>query len=83
MKRSRIALALLAVGAAPVFAQDGPIEEIIVTGTKANLGIQDTQTSVAVFTEEELEKQVILNVEDILLRTANVAAGGPNSLNNL
>ena len=60
---------------------DRDIEEIVVTGTKRNLSIQDTQTSVTVLTGRQIEEQGIVSLEDILLRTPNVAGGGSNSLN--
>ncbi|MEM6818122.1 MAG: TonB-dependent receptor plug domain-containing protein [Pseudomonadota bacterium] len=78
-----LALSLVAPLAQAQDDDESEIEEIIVTGTKRSLGIQDTQTSVQVVTAGDIEDQAILNVEDILLRTSNVAAGGPNSLNNL
>lgn len=58
-------------------------ETIIVTGTKKNLSIQKTETSVAVYTEEAVEQQSLFNLEDILLRTANVSTAGGDALNNL
>ncbi|MEM6554526.1 MAG: TonB-dependent receptor [Pseudomonadota bacterium] len=51
---------------------------IIVTGTKQNLGLQDTQASVSVVTEELIDEQAIFELSDILLRTANVTqTAGP------
>ncbi|MEM9317062.1 MAG: TonB-dependent receptor, partial [Pseudomonadota bacterium] len=58
------------------------IEEVIVFGTKRNLSLQDTQVSVALVTKEDIEEQVLFNVEDVLLRTANVSTAG-GDLNNL
>ncbi|MEM0928996.1 MAG: TonB-dependent receptor [Pseudomonadota bacterium] len=53
-----------------------PAEEnddtIIVTGTKQNLSVQDTQASVSVVTDEIIDKQAIFELTDIFLRTANV-----------
>ncbi|MEM8814280.1 MAG: TonB-dependent receptor [Pseudomonadota bacterium] len=59
------------------------IEELIVTGTKRNLSLQRTQTSVALVTAEDIEEQVLFSVEDILLRTANVSTDAAGALNNL
>ncbi|MEM0928728.1 MAG: TonB-dependent receptor [Pseudomonadota bacterium] len=56
-------------------------DTIIVTGTKQGLGIQDTQASITVITGEAIEEQAIINIDDLLLRTPNVAGGGSNSLN--
>ncbi|MEM6999153.1 MAG: TonB-dependent receptor [Pseudomonadota bacterium] len=65
-------------------ADDEPImEEIVVTGTKRNLSLQDTHTSVSVITAEEIEEQALFNVEDIILRTANVSTDSSGALNNL
>lgn len=58
-------------------------EEIVVTGTKRNASLQDTETSVAVFSSKMIREQALFNVVDILLRTANVATAGGDALNNL
>ncbi|MEM7501593.1 MAG: TonB-dependent receptor [Pseudomonadota bacterium] len=58
-------------------------DEIVVTGTKRNLSLQDTQASVALVTSEQIEEQALFNVEDILLRTANVSTDASGALNNL
>ncbi|MEM8982644.1 MAG: TonB-dependent receptor [Pseudomonadota bacterium] len=62
---------------------DDSIDEIVVTGTKRNLSLQDTQTSVALVTSEMIEEQALFNVEDIIIRTANVSTDGSGALNNL
>ncbi|MEM7017026.1 MAG: TonB-dependent receptor [Pseudomonadota bacterium] len=59
------------------------IDEIIVTGTKRNISLQKEQTSVAVVTEADIEEQVLFDVEDIILRTANVSTDSSGALNNL
>ncbi|MEM9880636.1 MAG: TonB-dependent receptor, partial [Pseudomonadota bacterium] len=51
-------------------------EMIIVTGTKANFGLQDTVESVAVITPDDIREQALNTITDILLRTANVSANG-------
>lgn len=58
-------------------------ETIIVTGTKQNLTLQDTQASVSVFTADQIRSQVLIDVDDILFRTANVSTAGNGSLNDL
>ena len=69
--------------------EDGEIEEIsvreeiIVTGTKQGLSIQDTATSVSVYTYEQIRDQVLIDIEDIFLRTANVSTTGNGSLSAL
>ncbi|MEM6702765.1 MAG: TonB-dependent receptor [Acidobacteriota bacterium] len=56
-------------------------EEITVTGTKADLSLQETVTSVSVFNSERIEREAVFELDDILLRTANVSTnGGTNSL---
>ncbi|MEM8767260.1 MAG: TonB-dependent receptor, partial [Pseudomonadota bacterium] len=49
------------------------IEEMVVYGTKQNLSLQDTQTSVELFTTEQIDEMVLFSLDDILLRTANVS----------
>ncbi|MEM0928723.1 MAG: TonB-dependent receptor [Pseudomonadota bacterium] len=58
-------------------------DEIIVTGTKSNLTLQETSTSVSVFTREAIEEQVLIDIEDILLRAPNVSTSGIGTLNAL
>lgn len=61
--------------------QDRPV--IIVTGTKRAESLQKVEASVAVTTAEKIEQQSLFNVNDILLRTANVSTAGSRSLNSL
>ncbi|MEM7361159.1 MAG: TonB-dependent receptor [Pseudomonadota bacterium] len=63
--------------------QKPPIDEVVVTGTKRNLSLQKTQTSVALFTSKDIEDQVLIDVNDIILRTANVGTDGSADLNGL
>lgn len=67
--------ALLATTAAtPTFAQSqDETAEIVVTGEKANRSIQDTPTSVRVFSKEDIERENLTNVFDLFRRTANVS----------
>lgn len=53
-------------------------ETIIVTGTKQNLSLQDTQASVSVITAERIDQQAIFELSDIFLRTANVTQTAGN-----
>ncbi|MEM8492499.1 MAG: TonB-dependent receptor [Pseudomonadota bacterium] len=64
-------------------ATEAIVEEVIVYGTKKNKSLQDTQVSVALVTQKDIAEQVLFNVEDILLRTPNVATAGGNNLNTL
>lgn len=52
------------------------VETIVVTGTKRNLPLQDTYTSVAVVTAEDITRQVLIDVGDFILRTPNVSTFG-------
>lgn len=47
--------------------------DIIVTGEKTDRSIQDTPTSVRVFTREDIERENLTNVFDLFRRTANVS----------
>ena len=49
-------------------------DTIIVTGTKRGLSLQQTQTSVEVYSQERIEKQALFTIDDVLLRTPNVSA---------
>ncbi|MEM8920753.1 MAG: TonB-dependent receptor, partial [Pseudomonadota bacterium] len=64
---------------APEREEEARIEDqIIVTGTKQNLGIQDTQASVSIVTDELIDEQAIFELADVFLRTANVTqTNGP------
>lgn len=53
---------------APIIA-----DTLVVTGTKQNLTLQETQTSVALFSAQRIEEEVLFTLDDILLRTANVS----------
>ncbi|MEM7280501.1 MAG: TonB-dependent receptor [Pseudomonadota bacterium] len=55
------------------------VEEIVVYGTKRNLTLQDTQTSVALYDQAQIEKQALFSLADIIIRTANVSAAGLGS----
>ncbi|MEM9599891.1 MAG: TonB-dependent receptor [Pseudomonadota bacterium] len=68
---------LLLSTAASAFAQVGPgdtapEDEIIVTGQKIERSLQDTAASVAVVTSVDIEEQNILDLGDVIERTANL-----------
>ena len=63
-----------AMGAATAGAAE--VDEIVVTGTKQDLGLQDTDVSVEVFTPERLDAELIYTLDDLLLRTPNVSQFG-------
>lgn len=50
-------------------------ETIVVTGTKQNLSLQETQASVSVLTQEIVDQRAIFNLTDALIRTPNVSTG--------
>lgn len=64
----------------PALAQEGDvdagetptIDQIVVTGEKLGRTIQDTTTSVAILTGEELEARSLEDLYDVVLRTPNV-----------
>ena len=56
------------------------MDAIIVRGQKVERTLQDTVASVAVYDNEEIEKQNFINLFDILDQTANVTAGFDDSV---
>ena len=77
-----VAVLVGGLSAAPVLANqvaeftvgqaDGPLEEMIVTGEKRVRSLQDTQSSVALITEEELRSTYTPNLDELILRIPNV-----------
>jgi iron complex outermembrane receptor protein len=81
-------LALLFAGVAmPVHAEEAAMDaasadsgattennEIVVTGLKFDRTLQDTPTSVKVFTSEEIDRQNLVSVYDLIDRTANLSS---------
>ncbi|MEM9289016.1 MAG: TonB-dependent receptor [Pseudomonadota bacterium] len=61
-------------GRVQVAAAELPVENLIITGTKRNLSLQQTQTSVELFDPKRIEREVLVTLDDILLRTPNVSA---------
>ncbi|WP_447757504.1 TonB-dependent receptor [Sphingopyxis fribergensis] len=81
-----VLLLLLAGAAMPAHAADaveaadmaadagGGAGEIVVTGLKFDRTLQDTPESVKVFTSEEIERQSLVSVYDLIDRTANLSS---------
>ena len=76
-------LAVLLAGAAmPVHAEEaagnagseGSGNEIVVTGMKFDRTLQDTPESVKVFTAEQIDRQSLVSVYDLIDRTANLSS---------
>ncbi|MEM6485295.1 MAG: TonB-dependent receptor [Pseudomonadota bacterium] len=53
--------------------QPKPIEEIIVTGQQIDRSLQETKESVALVSAETIDQRTLLDIEDVLLQTANIA----------
>ncbi len=53
---------------------DGPVDEIVVTGEKISRSLQDTPASVAVITTLDLRDKNIISLGDVLNRTANLSS---------
>ncbi|MFN7106776.1 MAG: TonB-dependent receptor [Brevundimonas sp.] len=77
-------LTLLMAGAAaaqaatdPVSTLDGgqptALDEVIVTGEKANRSLQDTSASVAVTTARRIEQEAVQSLAEVFQRTANMS----------
>ncbi|MEM1411895.1 MAG: TonB-dependent receptor [Pseudomonadota bacterium] len=58
--------------------QDTVLEEVIVTGTKQGLSLQNVTDSVEIFTAERLENETLFGVSEALSRAANVSVIGAN-----
>ena len=75
---------MLASAAMPLHAEEAAVDaaaadagatgEIVVTGMKFDRTLQDTPESVKVFTAEEIDRQNLVSVYDLIDRTANVAS---------
>lgn len=61
-------------GAEPQRPLPSRVDEIVVFGTKQDLTLQETQTSVELYTEQMMEERAFVSLDDILLRTPNVSA---------
>ncbi|MEL6199124.1 MAG: TonB-dependent receptor [Pseudomonadota bacterium] len=52
------------------------LDEIIVTGTKQGLSLQDTVTSVSVYNEDRIDRELVFELDDVFVRAANVSSPG-------
>lgn len=78
-----VTLIAIAFGATPaiVEAQEGQIEEIIVTSTRREQSLQDVTTAVTVFTGDDLSNLRILEPRDLAEQTPGLLTKfGPNGL---
>ncbi|NRA83735.1 MAG: TonB-dependent receptor [Gammaproteobacteria bacterium] len=70
---SAVAVAIaLNVMAMPLNAQEQDVERIVVTGEKIGRSVQQTQTSIEVLTDEELQRASAVDISDVFKRVANV-----------
>lgn len=79
--RCLCAFTLLAISIVAARAQpdsEREIEEVIVTGTKQGLSVQETTDSVEIFTEQRLADEVVYTASGALSRAANVSVLGDN-----
>jgi len=70
---SSLAAALLPAGAALAADAAPQVDELIVTGEKADRSLQDTVASVALFTDQRMDQENIQNLADLVNHAANVA----------
>ncbi|MEM6302970.1 MAG: TonB-dependent receptor plug domain-containing protein, partial [Pseudomonadota bacterium] len=54
------------------------IEEILVTGTKQDLTLQEIDVSVEIFNQERLDAEALFDLNDVLRRIPNVVSDGSN-----
>ena len=64
----------------PSFAQEPTqtLEEVVVKGEKISRSLQDTVSSVAVFTSTEIDESAIYDIQDVFTRLANVNGASDN-----
>jgi len=76
VRRPVLAALLLASTASAAWGAEAEapsqLEEVVVTGEKTARSIQDTPTSVAVVTTRDIEEQNLVDVYDLINRTANL-----------
>ena len=75
LRRLRTHGALICMGAmllAPVHAQEGTLEEIVVTARKRAEGVQDIPESITVFSESGIEDSGITWIKDVANLTPNL-----------
>ncbi|MEM6536753.1 MAG: TonB-dependent receptor [Pseudomonadota bacterium] len=58
--------------------REAPNDVVVVIGTKQNLSVQDTTTSVEIFDSERLEAEALFTLNDVLSRTPNISIVGNN-----
>ncbi|MEL7453718.1 MAG: TonB-dependent receptor, partial [Pseudomonadota bacterium] len=54
-------------------------DTIIVTGTKLNDGVQDTEVSVEIYDSARIEREVLFEFDDLITRAPNVSGNGTTS----
>lgn len=74
--RKKLPLAIALVTSGSVCAQQGVIEEVVVTATKRSASTQDIPITVTALTEESLEQFGVSNFSDLLVQLPGVTAGG-------
>jgi iron complex outermembrane receptor protein len=85
-RRSPLALALLgaALGAPalPALAQDGALEEVVVTATRRETNLQDTGLSITAFSAQRLRDENVVRFDDVALQTPGLqfTSAGPSAL---
>jgi len=80
-RRSAIATAL-ALLAAPALAQQGALEEVIVTAEKRTETVQDIAATVNVVTGADLDKFASFQFGDIEAQTSGIGLASPNARNS-
>ncbi|MEM6413759.1 MAG: TonB-dependent receptor [Pseudomonadota bacterium] len=85
-RKALMGASLLALVSEGVSAQTSNInnilggqDEIIVTGTKQGLTLQEANVSVEVFTEQRIDEEALFSLDDLLTRTPNVNLAGSTS----
>lgn len=77
MKKFGLAVSMVALLATGAIAQEGAEsrqDTVVVTGQKIDRSLQDTPVSVAVMTAEQLEEENIVDLQDVIDRTANITS---------
>ena len=80
---------LLFVGAPPTMAQDdesadeGPIEEVIVTASKRDVNLQDSSLAVSVFTGDQLDQRGIRDLTDIVSAIPGIDLSEPTATESI
>ncbi|MEM9667307.1 MAG: TonB-dependent receptor [Pseudomonadota bacterium] len=55
------------------------LDQIVISGTKLGLSVQDADVSVEVFDAARIESESLFELDDLLLRSPNVSLGGTTS----